>query len=351
MLYRTLVRPIIFRFSSAGTAHHRVIETLRWMDNNSSIQKIVCQINRKALQHPVTVGGVELDSPLILAAGFVKGDGFDSIEEACSAVEEKRNIIPGWRTMPSLVGPCEFGSYTPHPRLGNPGTVMWRDVPTKSTQNRVGLKNPGVVAAAEFFSRHPLPPQTGINIAVSPGVTDPDIERREVLDSIRKFLDKGVHPAWFTLNLSCPNTDDDPTGNQSEEKVLRLCSAVIDLLDDIPLWVKIGPDLGDEQYCKLMSAFAETGVKAVIATNTLGAPAPDGTIGGIGGGKLHDHATRVVKILADANKPVDIIGCGGVMDTQTYRHFIEAGAIAVQYWSALVYEGPRAPAIILRDAR
>jgi dihydroorotate dehydrogenase len=349
MLYRTLVRPIIFRFSSADTAHQRVIELLRWMDDSRAAQKIVRQFNRQIPQQSVTIGGVELEHPLILAAGFVKGDGFASVEEACAAVESGRNIIPGWRTMPALVGPCEFGSYTPHPRIGNPGTVIWRDIATKSTQNRVGLKNPGVIAAAEFFSRRPLPVQTGINLAVSPGVTDPDVEQQEILDSITAFLDKSVRPAWFTLNLSCPNTEDDPTGNQTEEKVLRLCGAVIDLLGDIPLWVKIGPDLGDEQYRKLMSAFAETGVKAVIATNTLGAPAPDGTMGGIGGGKLHVHAVRVVKILAETGKPVDIIGCGGVMDGQTYLDFIEAGATAVQYWSALVYQGPRAPAIILRD--
>lgn len=349
MLYRTLVRSIIFRLSSAETAHHRVIELLRWMDNSDAAQAIVRQLRRQILHQPITVGGVQLDHPLILAAGFVKGDGFKSVEEACAAVENGRNIIPGWRTMPALVGPCEFGSYTPHPRMGNPGTVMWRDVATRSTQNRVGLKNPGAIAAAEFFARHPLPPQTGINIAVSPGVTDPDIEQQEVLASITAFLNTGVRPAWFTLNLSCPNTEDDPTGNQSEEKVLRLCGAVTDLLVDIPLWVKIGPDLGDEQYRRLMSAFAETGVKAVIATNTLGAPAPDGTMGGIGGGKLHDHAVRVVKILAETGQPVDIVGCGGVMDGQTYLDFIDAGATAVQYWSALVYQGPRASVIILRD--
>lgn len=349
MFYRTLVRPTIFRLSSAGTAHQRVLEMLRWMDNNRAAQMLARQMNRQIPQRPVTVGGVQLDTPLILAAGFVKGDGFESVEDACAAVETGRNVIPGWRTMPALVGPCEFGSYTPHPRMGNPGTVMWRDVATKSTQNRVGLKNPGALAAAEFFSRHPLPPQTGINIAVSPGVSDPDMEQQEVLNSITAFMEKDVRPAWFKLNLSCPNTEDDPSGNQSEEKVLRLCGALTELLGEIPLWVKIGPDLGDVQYRKLMSAFAETGVKAVIATNTLGAPAPDGTIGGIGGGKLHKYAVRVVRLLAETKVPVDIIGCGGVMDRQTYLNFIDAGATAAQYWSALVYQGPRAPAIILRD--
>ncbi len=132
-----------------------------------------------------------------------------------------RNIIPGWRCVPRLVGLVEFGSFTRWPRLGNPGVVVWRDVPTRSTQNRVGLRNPGALAAAEFLAARtkPIcPPQFGINIAVSPGVDDPDQQTDEVLAALAAFVERGVYPAWFTLNLSCPNTEDDPTGNQTADR-------------------------------------------------------------------------------------------------------------------------------------
>ena len=97
----------------------------------------------------------------------------------------QRNIIPGWRSMPLLVGAVEFGSFTRCPRLGNTGTVLWRDEPTHSTQNRIGLKNPGALASAEFFALHleQLPPVFGINIAVSPGVVDPAQMNREILEA------------------------------------------------------------------------------------------------------------------------------------------------------------------------
>jgi dihydroorotate dehydrogenase len=146
----------------------------------------------------LSVGGVDLPFSLILAAGWVKGDGFSSEEEALDAVAAGRNIIPGWRSMPALVGPVEFGSFTRWPRMGNLGTVLWRDVPTRSTQNRVGLKNPGAKAAATFLSqcRGNLPPCFGINIAVSPGVADPSQERHEVLESLDTFLQRGIFPSW-----------------------------------------------------------------------------------------------------------------------------------------------------------
>jgi dihydroorotate dehydrogenase len=299
---------------------------------------------------------------LILAAGFVKGDGFESEGDALQAVRRRQNIIPGWRALPALLGPVEFGSFTRYPRLGNPGTVLWRDAETRSTQNRVGLKNPGAVGAAAFLfeRRGALPPVFGVNIAPSPGVDDPGQERDEVIEAMRAFIARGVRPAWFTLNLSCPNTEDDPGGRQTEDHARTLCAAVTDFLADyvggtVPLWVKVSPCLSDAQYQALMAAFAETGVRAVIATNTLGQPTPDdpALMAGVGGGRLHDYAVAAAATLADARRqngyPVDVIGCGGVQDPATYHAFARHGVRAVQYWSALVFGGPLAPAQILEE--
>lgn len=343
--------PLILR-TDAQQAHHAFLEGLRFADNLGLLRTLTGHIGRDSQpQAPVTVGGVDLPHPFILSAGMVKGDGFRDEAEALAAVDAGRNIIPGWAVLPKLVGPVEFGSFTRHPRLGNTGRVLWRDVPTRSTQNRIGLRNPGAVAAAAFLARHrdELPPVFGVNIAVSPGVSDPDQERAEALDAVRAFIGAGVRPSWWTLNLSCPNTEDDPMGNQTEAKARDLCAALIAELDGAPLWVKVGPCLSDAQYAALMSAFAEVGVKAVIATNTLPESTPDGTAtAGVGGGRLHAHALDAVRALS-AGGAVDIIGCGGVCDAATYRAFMEAGAKAVQYYSALVYRGPLVANIIDRE--
>lgn len=358
LLYERIARPLIFR-GSAQRAHEQILKLLRWLDQQDALQSVLENFYHAAFDaRPVNVGGVELASPLMLAAGFVKGAGFDSEEAALAAVQHGENIIPGWRSMPHLVGAVEFGSFTRWPRLGNPGNVIWRDVRTCSTQNRVGLKNPGARAAAAFLKAHQdhLPHVFGINIAVSPGVNDPEQEQRDVLEALDFFIRDSIYPSWLTLNISCPNTEDDPGGHQTEERTHLLCRAVVaHLPQTIPLWVKISPNLAPEQYDILMRVFDKTGVRAVIATNTLAEAAPNDAhlTAGVGGGRLHDTAvavaTRLMREKIQSGYTVDIIGCGGIQDAATYGDFAQLGVKAAQYWTALIYRGPLAAALIAKD--
>ncbi len=206
-----------------------------------------------------------------------------------------------------------------------------------------------------------LPYQFGINISVSPGVDDPAVQAREVLEALAFFAEQGIYPSWFTLNLSCPNTEDDPNGHQTAEQAQQVCGAAADYLRaawcKVPLWIKLGPTLADEQYCLLMRVFAEIGVEAVVVTNTLPMPTPDDAAitAGVAGGRLHQRAVEVAALLMQEKKAhgyaVDVIGCGGVDDGPTYRDFARLGVQAVQYWTALVYRGPLAAAVIIEEAR
>ena len=308
---------------------------------------------------PVVVGGTQLSHPLILAAGMVKGDGFaDETAALHTFADPRRNIIPGWRIIPALVGPVEYGSFTRHPRLGNKGTVVWRHASSRSTQNRIGLKNPGARAAARFLAQRKdqLPREYGINIAVSPAVSDADQQAREVIESLEFFLDAGLRPSWFTLNLSCPNTEDDPLGYQLDAETRQICSAFIERLSarllDIPLWVKLSPMLEATQYHSLIRIFHEVGVKAVIATNTLPRPNPEdpSQTAGVGGADLLEPALQAIQHLRAAAQETgfagDLIACGGILDGASWQAYRDLGVKAAQYWSALVYRGPLAAALI-----
>jgi dihydroorotate dehydrogenase len=356
LCYERLLRPLIF-LRSPQAAHRDALRILAVLDRSAAL----CALARRLGGNPERDAVIP---PFALAAGFVKGEGFADEAEALRAVAAGRNIVPGWRAMPALVGAVEFGSFTRYPRIGNPGVVMWREPATRSTQNRVGLRNPGARAAARFLGdrRARLPRCYGINIAVSPGVSDPAQEIAEVSESMRFFLDAKLRPAWFTLNLSCPNTEDDPSGNQTAMYARALCSALMAIPErgSIPLWIKIGPVLGAEQYAALMAVVAETGVAAIIATNTLARPVPasaaankDRLTAGAGGGVLNPHALEAVRQLAEARErlraPVRIIGCGGVLDGKSAHALRAAGADALQYWSALVYRGPLAASIIAAE--
>lgn len=355
-LYRYGAYPLI-RTMPAQQAHEQILTWLPGLDRSDFVCERLKDLHRIAFRRQqVVAGGVQLTQPLVLAAGFVKGVGFETEADALAAVARGEDIIPGWRAVPALVGPVEFGSFTRYPRPGNPGITIWRDDSTQSTQNRVGLRNPGATAGAHFLARNRLhlPEQFGINIAVQPGTDDPQQEQDEVIESIDAFLAQNIVPTWFTLNLSCPNTEDDPQANQTERKARKLCGAAVAHLRHAgvmaPLWVKISPGLSEIQYRALMQTFADTGVRAVVATNTLPEAAPDRTTAGVGGGRLHPHALRAATLLRQIRSalqvPVDVIGCGGLLDGQSYLHYRQQGIYLIQYYSALIFRGPLAAAII-----
>ena len=309
-------------------AHESALRRLRFLDNHSRLLAALAGRFPKE-SWPVEAGGVQLDNPLILAAGLVKGDGFASEAEAMDAVKQGRNIIPGWRSVPALVGAVEMGSFTPAPRLGNPGTVLWRDAEHRTLYNRIGLRNPGARAAAAFLSERQaeLPAIYGISLATDPDETDLQQKCESIAEAAKHFMSAGLRPSWVTVNLSCPNTEptrrtgltgntkpanrtdlagetnpanqnanttahqatinpaiqtaDEPahqattnpaiqTATEPPDHAKAICTAVKqELPAEIPLWAKVGPDLPDDAvFQELAQALAEAGAKAIIAVNT-----------------------------------------------------------------------------------
>jgi dihydroorotate dehydrogenase len=349
----------VVRGPDAQVGHARALAVMRQADRSRLLAAVLGRLGEVAFPaRPTTVGGVRLRHPIILAAGLVKGDGFDGESEALAAVRAGRNVVPGWRSLPALLGAVEFGSYTRHPRLGNPGRVLWRDDATRSMHNRVGLRNPGAEAAAVFLGSRPrLPGTWGVSLAVSPGVEDAGLAEREMREAgaafAQAFEGRPDGPAWYTLNLSCPNTEDDPQGRQTEALARRLCAALRETVPT-PLWVKVGPDLSTRQLAGLVSAFRDCAVGAIVATNTVPRAAPGGGSAGLSGAALRpmalDTVRRLRTIIGDGPGAPDIVACGGILEGRDLRAFQVAGARAAMLYSALVWRGPLAAAHILREA-
>ena len=173
----------LVRRTDAQLAHARTVAVMRRADGLSTARSLARVTHRHTFPvAPAEVGGVALPQPIILAAGLVKGDGFGDEGSALAAVRRGRNILPGARSVPALLGAVEFGSFTRWPRLGNTGRTLWRDSTRQAMQNRVGLRNPGARAAAEYLvavSRS-LPRTFGINLAVSPGLDDLEASALEI---------------------------------------------------------------------------------------------------------------------------------------------------------------------------
>ena len=355
-------------------AHESALRHLRFLDEHPRL--LVALASRfPKVSWPVEAGGVQLDSPLILAAGLVKGDGFSSEAEAMVAVRQDSNIIPGWRSVPALVGAVEIGSFTPAPRLGNPGTVLWRDADHRTLYNRIGLRNPGARAAAAFLGERQaeLPATYGISLATDPDETDLQQKSEGIAEAAKHFISAGLRPSWVTVNLSCPNTDlAAQTSTEPPDHAKAICAAVKqELPAEISLWAKVGPDLSDTAYQELAQALEEAGAKAIVAVNTATRQVPQSdsadTQAGMGGASLRPEALRAVSALKSADHPstaaseppssttqnlsLDIIGCGGIFNGSDLQAFQNAGAKAAQYWSALVFRGPNAPTLIALESK
>ena len=403
-----------FLRKSPERAHESALRRLRFLDKHSRLLAALAGRFPKE-SWPVEAGGVRLESPLILAAGLVKGDGFATEAEAMDAVKQGRNIIPGWRSVPALAGAVEMGSFTPAPRLGNPGTVLWRDAEHRTLYNRIGLRNPGARAAAAFLGERlaELPATYGISLAADPDETDLQQKCEGIAVAVKHFISAGLRPSWVTVNLSCPNTEPTwrigltdnnkpanqtdsagetnpatqtanapahqaainpaiPTATEPPDHAKAICAAVKqELPAEIPLWAKVGPDLPEAAYQELAQALAEAGAKAIVAVNTATRQVPQSinqeAQAGMGGAPLLPEALRAVSALAAAthlsaadpespsattqNPPLDIIGCGGILNGSDLQAFQNAGAKAAQYWSALVFRGPNAPTLIARESK
>ena len=76
-IYSGLNHYLVFR-ASAQRAHSSLVGLLRLLDRMPYAKDLAGHLHDAAFESkPALVGGAQLSHPLILAAGLVKGDGFD----------------------------------------------------------------------------------------------------------------------------------------------------------------------------------------------------------------------------------------------------------------------------------
>src|SRR5439155_25295945 len=109
-----------------------------------------------------------------------------------------------------------------------------------------------------------------------------------------------------------------------------------------PLFVKIPPfSGGDEERVRAVSmatAARDAGASGIVCANTM--PVTDARMstgrGGLSGGPLTAGTPRMVAEVVDAIGPdVPVVGCGGIFTADDARRCLDAGAVAVQVYTAL----------------
>ncbi len=262
-------------------------------------------------------------------------------------------------------GFCEVGTVTPLPQPGNPKPRMFRLPSAHALINRLGFNNDGLEAFITNVRRSRFRDSgriLGLNIGKN--ATTP-IER--AADDYLRCLE-GVYPHadYVTVNISSPNTRN-LRELQSDTALGALLSALAKRRKQlrkqhqrrVPLFVKIAPDLDEEQVGHIARLLQAHGMDGVVATNTTTQRAAvaglshAGETGGLSGAPLLQASNQVIRQLRSALGPAyPIIGVGGILSAQDAVSKMQAGADLVQIYTGLIYQGPdlvRAAARAIRD--
>jgi len=118
-----------------------------------------------------------------------------------------------------------------------------------------------------------------------------------------------------------------------------------------PLFLKISPDMANEDMDDVVEVALDVGIAGIIATNTtVGRGNLSSRInetGGMSGRPLRDRANEVMRYLYRNTKGrLTLVGVGGISSAQDAYERMLSGASLIQFYTALVYEGPTLPRTI-----
>jgi dihydroorotate dehydrogenase len=115
-----------------------------------------------------------------------------------------------------------------------------------------------------------------------------------------------------------------------------------------PLFLKIAPDLEENDLRLIADLLLEFEIDAVIATNTTISRTavcnlPHGNeAGGLSGSPVLSLSNQTIHHLFQyLQNRIPIIGVGGILSGEDVRQKIDAGASLVQLYTGLIYRGPK----------
>ena len=339
LLPYALTRPFLFGLDPEA-AHDLTMGGLQRLQNTPA----QCLWQQTRVQDPVQLLGLRWPNRVGLAAGLDKNG----------------QCIDGLGAMG--FGAIEVGTVTPKAQPGTPKPRMFRLPEARALINRLGFNNQGLAAFIANVQRaHSFRAQGGV-LGLNIGKNASTPIERAVDDYLLGLEGVYAHADYVTVNISSPNTQN-LRSLQSDAALDALLSALQQRRQvlaqqhgkNVPLLVKIAPDLDDAQIAMLAATLRRNEIDGVIATNTtvsrdaVQGLQHAGETGGLSGAPVLEASNRVIRLLRQAFGPAyPIIGVGGVMSGADARSKIEAGADLVQIYTGLIYQGP---ALVVEAAR
>ena len=334
MIYRWMVRPILFKMSKKDSekAHDLVLPLLSIIGKQKWLAKLIEQFSTfedAGLEQELF--GLKFRNPVGLAAGYDK-----------NAV-----ALQGLQTLG--FGFIEAGTVTRDEQEGNPRPRIFRFPKDEAIINRMGFNNDGADKVSEYLREtRKLDIPLGISLGKSKN-TPLEKAAEDYLYSFRKLYSYGD---YFVVNVSSPNT---PGLRQLQEKK-NLDNLILELQRENKIlakqigcprkriWIKISPDIDRDTIDELVSVCFERGFTGLIAVNTTitrdGLSMSTAEEGGLSGKPLWPKAISVVRYIYERTKGIiPIIGVGGISSPEEAYEMLKYAHL-IQIYTGLIYKGP-----------
>jgi dihydroorotate dehydrogenase len=325
MVYRSLVRPILFRLPPE-TAHEFALH---------SLSLIPSRLIARRFDNPISRFGLLFPNPIGLAAGF-----------------DKNGIA--LRPLAALgFGFIEAGTVTYHPQPGNARPRLFRLSEDQALINRAGFNNDGAAAFARRVEQHR--PDCVLGVSIGKSKITPLEEATE--DYLASFELVYKVADYIAVNVSSPNTPQLRELQQSEQLTALLSALQTRRQElqerhrkEVPLLVKLSPDLERRGLEMIVDVIEHSHIDGIIATNTTVSRdnlrtdakrvAACGE-GGLSGKPLSSRSTRMIAELYELTRGrIPLIGVGGIFNANDAWEKISAGASLVQLYTGFIYQGP-----------
>ena len=325
------LRPLLFKVDPEK-AHTLAIKSLKF----NLIPNVFDEHKNDSI-FQTKIFGKDLDNPIGMAAGF------DKNAEVYNALFKLG------------FGFVEVGTITPLKQYGNPKPRVFRLVEDEALINRLGFNNHGAEIVKDRIKRNKKLGLLGINIGPNKDSSD---RLNDYLIGLKTFYDDAD---YITINISSPNTENLRTfheGDKLQDLLKSIMEEKKNLNSNIPIAVKVSPDISEDQVSQISEILLEHEIKAIIVSNTSEATRDKLSNiqrhqkGGLSGKPIEEKSNILINRFYKLLKgKIKIIGVGGVDSGQTAYNKFLAGADFIQLYTGMVFKGPNIAGIIKKELK
>ncbi|WP_440932879.1 quinone-dependent dihydroorotate dehydrogenase [Candidatus Pelagibacter sp.] len=252
-------------------------------------------------------------------------------------------------------GFVEVGTVTPLKQYGNEKPRVFRLVEDQALINRLGFNNHGSDTILNRIKVNKKLGVLGVNVGPNKDSND---RLNDYLIGLEKFSEVAD---YITINISSPNTEN-LRNFHDENKLKDLLTSISEkkkqLKTEIPVAVKISPDINENQIDLISEILLENDISAIIISNT--SEASRETLqniqrhqkGGLSGKPIEKKSNFLIsKFYNLIQGKIKIIGVGGVDSGKSAYDKFLLGADYVQLYTGMVFQGPNIAGMIKKDLK